>query len=145
MKNLQYKTTIDVSRAHVWDTMLSDATYRQWTAAFSPDSHFEGDWSIGSEMRFLSTNSDDGTQVGMAAHVRENRAHEYMSLEHFGEVKGDTVTSWDTTGFENYTLKDTEDGTEVTIDLIGVPDEYVSMYDDSWPKALESLKALAEG
>lgn len=47
-------------------------------------------------------------------------------------------------GLENYTLHDKDGGTEVSIDLLNLPDEYAGMFNDSWPKALEKLKELAE-
>lgn len=144
MKDLSYTITINAPREKVWDTMLDDATYREWTTAFMPGSNFEGDWSAGSTMRFLSKDAESGKTSGMIAQVKENRPHEFISLEYSAIMNEDVEQPLPGNGFENYTFTDAGDGTEVSIDMLNVPDEYVSMFDESWPKALESLKALAE-
>lgn len=43
MKTLNYSINIKASKEKVWDIMLSDKTYREWTKVFNPTSHFEGD------------------------------------------------------------------------------------------------------
>ena len=47
--------------------MLDDASYRQWTDAFGPGSHFEGTWLPGSEIRFLGDSHDTEQMAGMVA------------------------------------------------------------------------------
>jgi uncharacterized protein YndB with AHSA1/START domain len=144
MKNLRYSIHINASREKVWDAMLSDATYREWTAAFMPGSYFEGDWSEGSVMRFLAKDPETGKAGGMVSRVKENRSQEFISLEHYAELHDDVEQPWPESGFENYTFAETEGGTDVTVDMLNVPDEYAGMFDDSWPKSLEKLKEIAE-
>jgi uncharacterized protein YndB with AHSA1/START domain len=45
-QKLHFATTINAPKEKVWDTMLQDATFRQWTALFNPNgsSWYEGDW-----------------------------------------------------------------------------------------------------
>lgn len=144
MKDLRYSIIINAPRERVWHTMLDDATYRQWTASFMPGSYFEGDWSAGSAMRFLAEDPESGKTGGMVATVKENRALEFISLEHYAEVRDDVEERWPEPGFENYTFSDAEGGTEVTVDMLNVPDEYAGMFDESWPIALKALKEIVE-
>ncbi len=128
----------------MWRTMLEDATYRIWTATFMPGSYFEGDWREGSTMRFLAKHEDSDKVSGMKAHVRANKTHEFISLEHFAEIHEDVEHPWAETGFENYTFRESADGTTVIVDMLNVPDEYAGMFEESWPAALIQLKELAE-
>ncbi|MES2994943.1 MAG: SRPBCC domain-containing protein [Patescibacteria group bacterium] len=144
MTNLHYSTQINAPREKVWDVMLDDATYREWTAAFMPGSHYQGDWSEGSKMLFLGPAAEGEKEGGMAAVVHENRPHEYISLKYHAEIRDGVEVPMEGEGFENYTLEDKDGGTEVSIDLINLPDEYADMFNEAWPKALEKLKELAE-
>ena len=45
---------------------------------------------------------------------------------------------------ENYTLKTVKNQTELTVDQ-DIEDDYKDYFLSTWPKALEKLKALAEG
>lgn len=82
----------------------------------------------------------------MYSRVAENRQHEYVSVEHLGEIRGNERVPYpgDTPVLENYTFEDVSDGTHLSIDIIGLPDEYEEMMNDLWPKALVKLKELAE-
>src|SRR5688572_4275671 len=63
MQKINFSTTINAPRDVVWDTMLKDATYREWTSAFNPHgSWYEGSWEEGSTIRFLGP--DENGQVG---------------------------------------------------------------------------------
>lgn len=144
MINLHYSAQINAPREKVWKTMLDDVTYREWTTVFSPGSYYQGDWSEGSKMLFLGPSPEDGKEGGMAAIVKENRPQEFMSLEYHAEIRDGVEVPMEGNGFENYSLKDKEGGTEVSIDLLNLPDEYADMFNEAWPKALETLKELAE-
>jgi uncharacterized protein YndB with AHSA1/START domain len=144
MKDLRYSMHIEASREKIWEAMLQDATYREWTAAFMPGSYYVGDWSEGSEMRFLGPGAVGEKEGGMAARVKENRLHEFISLEHIGEIQAGIVKPFPESSYENYTLTDQGAGTEVVVDMLNIPDEFSGMLDGAWPKALQSLKALAE-
>ena len=124
--------------------MLNDATYRRWTSVFCEGSYFEGDWSEGSEIRFLGPVDENGKESGMYSVIAENRPHEFVSIKHLGEIRSGEIVPWEGEGFENYSFIETEEGTDVRVDLIGMPDEYVPMFNESWPKALEVLKELAQ-
>jgi uncharacterized protein YndB with AHSA1/START domain len=147
MPSLNYHIEINAPIAHVWEVMLNDASYRVWTATFHAGSYFTGDWSEGSEMRFIGP-SETG-EGGMLARVKSNIPNEFISLEMYGELKDGVVQPWPAgqLGYENYTFKATPHGTELAIELTfmpAMPPGYQEMFDDMWPKALQVLKALAE-
>ena len=85
MEKLRYSVTINAPVQDVWTTMLNDATYREWTSVFNSDSSYEGDWSQGSEIRFLGPDGD-GSLAGMIATVEENRPNELISLRYIGQI-----------------------------------------------------------
>lgn len=122
--------------------MLNDQTYREWTSIFAEGSHFKGDWSEGSKIIFLDPNED----AGMVSKIAENRQYEFISIEHLGVIEDGKENLDDQAwsgAHENYTLKEVDGKTEVIID-IDMIEEYIEMFDDLWPKALEKLKEVAE-
>jgi hypothetical protein len=147
MEKLHFKIEINAPKEKVWDTMLEDKTYRQWTEPFSPGSYYKGDWNKGSKILFIGP-SEKG-DMGMVSRIKENRKYEHISIEHIGiisEGKEDTtseaVKSW-AGAFENYTFKEKDGKTEVLVDLDS-NEEYSEMFEGLWPKALQKLKELAE-
>lgn len=150
MKKLHFEVEINAPRQKVWDTMLEDATYRQWTKVFNPGgSYYEGDWSEGSKMLFLGP-SEDGSEIGgMVARIKENRKYEFISIEHLGMVKNgvedttsEEVKKW-TPAFENYTFTEKDGGTKLAVD-VDISEEYGDIFNGMWPKALQTLKELSE-
>lgn len=149
MQKLHYSVVINASKEKVWDTMLGDKTYREWTKAFSHGSFYKGDWSKGSKMLFIGPDPNTGEEGGMVSRIAENKPYEFISIEHLGIIKNgveDTTSEearkW-TPAFENYSLKEEDGKTELSVDMDSV-DEYASMFEDMWPKALAKLKELAE-
>jgi uncharacterized protein YndB with AHSA1/START domain len=149
MQKLHYSIVINAPAAKVWTTMLDDKTYRLWTEAFSPGSHYKGDWNKGSKILFLGP--DEQGESGMVSRIKENRKHEFISIEHLGMIqngKEDTSSeeskAW-AGALENYTLTEKNGITELLIDLTGnLAEEFVKMFDDMWPQALKKLKEIAE-
>lgn len=150
MNKLNFSIVINAPKKKVWNTMLDDATYRVWTEAFMPGSHYVGDWSKGSKILFLGPDPTTGKMGGMASRIKENRLHEYISIEHLGMVndgKEDTtseaVKAWAGV-HENYTFKEKDKNTEVLVDMDSAVGDFEEMFKDMWPKALQKLKELAE-
>ncbi|OGD21222.1 MAG: ATPase [Candidatus Aminicenantes bacterium RBG_16_63_16] len=147
MKKLRFSVVINAPKEKVWKTMLENDTYRKWTDVFSPGSYYVGDWSEGSKILFLAPGEKG--EMGMVGRIRDSRPYEYVSIEHLGLVQnGEEDTSSDAAkgwagGYENYTFKEKEGGTEVIVDL-NTPDEFKKMLEDTWPQALQKLKALSE-
>ena len=157
MQKVHESILINAPREKVWDTMLNDATYREWTAPFNPaGSWYEGDWSaVGSTIRFLGPDPKSGKEGGMIARVKEYRKPEYVAVEHYGmildgveDTTSDEVKKW-SPSVEAYTFTEKDlpaqagGGTQVDI-TVDTSEEYAPMFKELWPKALVKLKELAE-
>ncbi len=145
MERHQFKTTINAPREKVWEILWGDETYPRWTSAFAEGSRAETDWKKGSKVLFL-----DGKGDGMVSVVADNVPNEFMSFKHLGVLnngKEDLETpkekGW-SGAIENYTLKTVNNKTELTVDQ-DIEGDYKDYFLSTWPKALEKLKALAEG
>lgn len=148
MQKLQFKIDISAPIEKVWDTMLEDKTYRQWTEAFSPGSHYAGSWDKGSKILFLGPN-EQGVMGGMVSRIKDNRKHEFISIEHLGMVNdgvedttSEAVKPW-AGSLENYSFKNLNGKTELLIE-IDINDDFKDMFNDMWPKALQKLKEISE-
>ena len=153
MQKLHFSIQINAPREKVWKTMLDDKTYRVWTVPFnssgSGESWFEGDWSKGSDIKFVGPDKS-GKLGGMIAKVEENKPNEFISLKHFGiigedgkvEINSEESKKW-APAMENYTFKNADEGTELSID-VDCADEYLNFFNESWPKALVILKEISE-
>lgn len=142
LQRLNYSIHIDAPVETVWDTMLAPDSYRDWTSAFMEGSYYEGSWEQGSRIRFLGPSGE-----GMEAQIAENRRHAYLSIHHLGTIppqqaEGAAAAAWPQ-AFENYRFTREAGGTRLDIEM-DAPDEYVGMMNESWPKALDRLKALSE-
>ncbi len=150
MAHLQYGIDIKAPKQKVWEIMLGDATYREWTDVFQEGSYYEGSWDKGSKIKFLAPN--DGKPSGMSSQIVESRPYEYISIEHLGEVIDgiEDMTSghakqW-AGSHENYTFNEIDGITTLTVELDGdgINSEITEMFDGMWPKALQKLKEIIE-
>jgi hypothetical protein len=150
MLRMHFSIIINASKEKVWDTMLGEGTYRKWTEGFMPGSHYVGDWSQGSKMLFLAPGENG--ESGMVSRIKENRPHEYISIEHIGvvqdgkeDISSEAAKLW-AGGYEDYRFREVEGGTEVLVDMFGkeAMDEFRDMFESTWPKALQKLKEIAE-
>ena len=124
--------------------MLQDETYRQWTSAFVEGSHYKGSWDEGSKILFL-----DPKGRGMVSRIARNKPYQFLSIEHLGFVangKEDTESDSAKTlagALESYTLTESDGVTRVQVDM-DTDEQYKTMFQDMWPKALKKLKELSE-
>jgi hypothetical protein len=150
MQTLHFTITINAPVKTVWDTMLEDATYRDWTSAFNPGgSYYKGSWEEGSKILFLGPSKNGSGEGGMVSRIKTNILHQFLSIEHLGIVNNgvedttsEAVKDW-VGALENYTFTPTEQGTELTIDT-QVSDSEKTAMEALWKPALERLKALCE-
>ena len=148
MQKLTFSVEISAPVRTVWNTMLDDESYRQWTSVFEPNSYYEGSWDLGSEIRFMGP-GDDGSVSGMIANVVERRQDEYIAAEMTGQiVAGERDTTSDEAkkiagAQESYTFSE-RNGVTTVIAEPETEDEYVEDFNRMWPKALLVLKKLAE-
>lgn len=144
MEKLSFVTTINATKEKVWNTLWDDTTYRKWTSIFSPSSYAETDWNEGSKVLFL-----DADRSGMVSKIETKKPNEFMSFQHLGEVKNgvedtesDKVKGW-AGAHENYTLKEMGGSTELSVE-VDLNEEFAEYFSNTFPKALEQVKALAE-
>jgi hypothetical protein len=149
MEKLHRTIVINAPRARVWDVMLADETYREWTSAFHPGSYYKGDWSEGSKILFLGPNPEGSGEGGMVSRIRKNRLHEYISIEHLGivqdgveDTESEAAKKW-APAYENYSFADRNGGTELTIDM-DMEGDHLETFEKMWTDALARLKTLAE-
>jgi uncharacterized protein YndB with AHSA1/START domain len=147
-ERVHFEKMINAESTKVFKIMFGSETWPEWTSAFNPSSHFTGTWEKGSRMLFLGTDQD-GTTGGMASKIRENIPGKYMSIEHMRIVKNGKEITDDPDGggwagaMENYTFTETSRGTMISIDC-DVKKGFISYFEDTWPKALDKLKAICE-
>lgn len=149
MQKIHLTTFIQAPREKVWDVMLSDATYREWTSVFCPGSYYQGDWKRGSSILFLGPGQNDEGESGMVSRIEENRPYEFISIEHLGIIKdgvtdteSEEVKKWKGV-HENYTFNKKDGGTELVIDM-DINEEEKEFMEKAWKEALVSLKKIAE-
>ncbi len=148
MQQLHSSIDIQAPKEKVWAIVTNQETYKQWTEVFSQGSYFEGDWSEGSKMRFLSPIQNKEPE-GMVSIIVENRPYEFISIKHLGSVKNgeeDTTSpeakSW-APALENYTFIEENGETKFVVDM-DMNEEYAKYFRETWPKALQKLKELCE-
>lgn len=145
MQTYQYKTHIKAPAQKVWDIMLNRDTYLQWAKAFSPKSEFRGEWQQDTLMDFI-----DLGKGGTRALLTEVTPAEKLVAKHIGMLDEDghedngseAAKQWIGT-LETYEFKESQGETELTVTMETDP-KFEDMCENSWPEALESLKALCE-
>jgi uncharacterized protein YndB with AHSA1/START domain len=146
--NLKIETTIKAPAEKVYQNMLDEEHYAQWTAIFSPGSHYKGSWEKGSKIFFLAPD-EKGEMGGMVSRIKENIPSKLVSIEHLGILEnGKEVTSgpeverW-AGALEIYAFREENGSTILTVSMDSTK-EYKDYFSETWPKALEKLKSICE-
>lgn len=149
MKKLRYEITINANREKVWQAVIGNKTYSEWTAAFNPTSYYEGSWNEGDKIRFLGVD-EEGKTGGMLSQIAKSEHPSYLSIKHYGQiVKGkedttsDEVKAW-APMYENYTLEKISDNSTRFIAELDSNEAWDAMMNEMWPNALKKLKEIAE-
>jgi uncharacterized protein YndB with AHSA1/START domain len=147
-ETLHFEIIIDAPPEKVYNTMIDEKLYQEWTSEFSPGSHFIGSWDKGSKVLFLGPDKD-GNQSGMVSFIKENIPNKFISIEHIGFVEngkeitsGPAVEDW-AGAMENYTFFSEGESTLLEVDM-DTNKEFKQMFDNSWPAALKKLKDICE-
>ncbi len=145
---LQFEIHINTSIENVYNKMLAENSYKEWTSEFNPTSYYKGNWEKGSKILFVGTDKN-GEEGGMVSRIKENIPNKFISIEHIGILKGDKeiesgkeVDGW-AGALENYSFKSANGQTILSV-TINVNEEYKSYFIDTWPKALNKLKSICE-
>lgn len=148
MEKLQFKTIINAPAQKVFSTLTGRETYQQWTAEFDPTSSYEGSWEKGSKIIFTALDKA-GKRCGMVSEIAENAANRFISIRHFGILDGEKeITEGPEVekfsgGLENYSFEESNGITTLSVELDSL-EEYISYFKETFPKALEKLKAICE-
>jgi hypothetical protein len=150
MQKIHQSIFINAPREKVWDTMLNEETYKEWTTAFNAGSTYRGNWEeVGSKILFIGPDPETGKESGMVSRIAESRKPEFVSVEHLGiyangveDMTSDEAKKW-APAFENYTFNEKNGGTEVLVDM-DIDSEHKTMFEEMWANALKKLKDLAE-
>jgi uncharacterized protein YndB with AHSA1/START domain len=141
MKKMQFSVEIQATKEKVWNTLWQDKTLRQWADIIDPGTHMVGDLKEGNEIQFIS-----GNGYGVTSMVEKLTPGEFLLLRHTADTKENgkqqREKQW-TGGKESYSLAE-EDGITTLTGVFDVPPELEEYFRDSYPKALERIKVLAE-
>lgn len=148
LEPLHFETSINSNAEKVYRTMLDEKYYAEWTAEFNPTSHYIGSWGKGAKILFLGEDKN-GNMEGMVSKIKENIPNRFISIEHLGLVQNDKeitsgaeVEGW-AGALENYTFTE-ENGKMLLSVYVDANQEFKSYFLETWPKALQKLKAICE-
>jgi len=145
---MHFEILVKAKPEKVWNAIVDDKKYREWTNPFHEGSYFQGGWNKGDKIQFLAIN-EKGEKEGMSSKIAESRKPSFISIKHIGIILGgkedtssEAAKKW-LPAYENYTLTEQGDATKFEVDA-DVDDEFFDMFIEAWPKALENLKHVAE-
>ena len=142
---LKFQTNIQAPKEKVWQVLLQDETYRQWTTPFCEGSYYKADnFNVGSKVTFLSPEGE-----GMVSRVVVHKPAEEISFEHLGVVKdgkedteSDSVKEWQGSR-ETYRVVHDGNGTQLQVEQ-DIDKKHAPMFTTMWQQALEKVKTLSE-
>ena len=146
MKKMTISKTIDINapKEIVWEVLLNDKFTSAWYSEFSPGTHADTDWKLGSKAIFT-----DNSHSGLIGKIIANNAYEHLSVEYQGIVidGAEDYTSSEATfvkgGLETYRLAEKNGRTTLSIDCDMGEDMFQSM-SEAWERALAQIKRLSE-
>jgi len=142
MNNMQFSITIHASKETVWNTLWDDKTFREWASVIDPGTYMVGELKEGNEVQFISAENGYGVTslVDICAPYDQVVLKHQADTQDTGERKRDD--QW-TGGQERYALVEENGNITLTVEF-SVPPELKDYFDETYPKALQKLKTLAE-
>lgn len=139
MKFLEFEIQINATPEKVWETLFTQDSYKKWASAMNEGTYFEGNWEVGSIMKFL-----DPQNNGMYNLVTENIRFKVLGMKHLGWIlKGElSPQNWEDSTL-NYILEPSENGTLLK-GTVNSLDEFVEFFNSKYPQNFENIKRLAE-
>ena len=139
MKFLEFEIQINATPEKVWETLFTQDSYKKWASAMNEGTYFEGNWEVGSIMKFL-----DPQNNGMYNLVTENIRFKVLGMKHLGWIlKGELCPqNWEDSTL-NYILEPSENGTLLK-GTVNSLDEFVEFFNSKYPQNFEHIKRLAE-
>lgn len=142
MKPMQFSVQINASKQKVWQTLWSEATFRQWAGIIDPGTYMRGELIAGNEVEFISAENGYGV-TSLVDTVIEN---EYLLLKHKADTQDAGANARDdewTGGEESYKLTE-QNGVTTLVATFDVPTHMEAYFNDVYPKAFARVKELAE-
>lgn len=148
MRKMHFEILINAKPEEVWNAIVEDKKYREWTSAFQEGSYFEGGWNKGDKIQFLALD-EKGEKEGMFSEIAESKKPSFISIRHLGVILGgkedstsEAAKKW-VPAYENYTLTQQGENTKFEVE-VDTDETFYEMFKDIWPKALEKLKQVTE-
>ena len=140
MKKLEFSIEINASKEKLWEALWNEQNYQAWTATFIRGSYYEGELKEGNDILFLSPGKH-----GMFAVVEKMIPFKAMYFKHYGEVLDGIAQekTYDENAIERYDLSETTHGTTLTV-TINTDEEFITYFTNSFPRALNAIKEIAE-
>ena len=135
---------INAPKEIVWKVLTEDKFTSSWYSEFSPGTHADTDWKVGSKAIFT-----DNTHSGLIGKVIANNPYEHLSVEYQGIlVDGvEDYTGMGATfvkgGLETYRLSEKNGSTILSIQCDMGEDLFHSM-SEAWNRGLQQIKRLSE-
>ncbi len=142
MNQIQSAVEIHSTKQKVWDTLWQDETFRQWAGIIDPGTYMKGELLEGNEVQFIS-----GNGYGVTSLVEKVVVGEFLHLRHSADTQEsgqqDREKEW-AGGEEIYSLTEKDGVTTLNV-VFDVPPDMEEYFQDNYPKALQTVKDLAEG
>lgn len=144
MKRISFSIDIKASKEKVWFSLWDEENYENWTNVFCGGSSAVSDWNQGSKIYFLTP---DGS--GMNSKISIKQPFDTMAFHHIGELKQfkempqtEETLSWSGCE-ERYDLIENNGITtlKATMDVV---EKFADFFNDTFPKALQKIKEIAE-
>lgn len=149
MIRIQLERAFHVAPELLWELVVDPDHYRFWIEAFSEGSGFDGDWTKGSTIRFVSED-ENGIENGMLSEIVESQWPEFISIRHVGMVMNG-VNDYDSPlarewspALENYRFIPKEDGTCIFAVEQDLPEEQAEEFKINWEKAFDRMAIRLE-
>jgi uncharacterized protein YndB with AHSA1/START domain len=144
MKVLKFSTEINAPRKKVWEVLWTEETYKKWIKVFSGDLETISEWKEGESITFLDSKGN-----GMQSKINKMSPPETMVFQHLREIKDRKVQSptpeskkWEG-ALESYNLTENNGSTSLLVKM-DTAKEHEEFFNESFPKALNIIKTLAE-
>ena len=143
-KLIEKSITIDAPAEKVWEVLFTQELNKIWFAEFSEGTQAYTDWQVGSKAVFK-----DDSGSGIVGRITVNKLHEEMVIEYDGMIMNgkEDFDSEDAKNMKgiNETYKLVTDGPQTRLDVtVDMDPEYFEMMSDSWDRAMDIIKELAE-
>jgi len=145
---VDFSTEINAPAELVFNTLTSMEGYSAWTSVFNPTSRYEGSWEKGARIKFLGED-EKGNTDGMNSEIRELIPACFISILHRGMInsgqktEGSTETNEWSGAVEEYFLQEKDGKTRFSVSH-DTTKEFISYFEETWPKALQKLRELCE-